>query len=140
MKKPWINARTTLWYMSFCGFAINYVLRNNLNIAIVGMIKTRNSPANSSIIQSGSECYNNTVLLYTTNLTEIHQQQQHQMDNDNNHLNLNQSVILHGDDNEKVDGGGRGSRTYLLEQQLLDLLNVSALLLKIVGAQEVCVI
>lgn len=106
-RKSWLSARTTLWYMSFCGFAINYVLRNNLNIAIVGMIKTGNIGANKSTAHSttGSECYNNTVLLYTTNLTD--------------HEHLNHSDVA--DENLLKTSG------YLFERLFLDLINVSAI-------------
>lgn len=32
-----------LWYLVFFGFAVNYMLRTNLNIAIVSMVKSRAS-------------------------------------------------------------------------------------------------
>lgn len=31
--------RTILWYMTFWGFAMNFMLRMNLNIAIVSMVR-----------------------------------------------------------------------------------------------------
>ncbi|XP_053670033.1 sialin [Anopheles nili] len=34
-----ISARTTLWYLVFVGFAVNYMIRINTNITIVAMIK-----------------------------------------------------------------------------------------------------
>lgn len=34
-----ISERTILWYMTFWGFAINFMLRMNLNIAIVSMVR-----------------------------------------------------------------------------------------------------
>lgn len=34
-----ISERTILWYMTFWGFAINFMLRMNLNIAIVSMVQ-----------------------------------------------------------------------------------------------------
>lgn len=33
-----VKARTVLWYLTFFGFAINYMIRINVNIAIVDMI------------------------------------------------------------------------------------------------------
>lgn len=33
-----IRARTVLWYLTFVGFAMNYMIRININIAIVDMI------------------------------------------------------------------------------------------------------
>ncbi|XP_014470569.1 PREDICTED: sialin isoform X2 [Dinoponera quadriceps] len=37
-KKELFTCRDVLWYMVFCGFAINYVLRINLNLIIVAMV------------------------------------------------------------------------------------------------------
>nr|XP_018909283.1 PREDICTED: sialin-like [Bemisia tabaci] len=36
-----VLARTTLWYIAFCGFAVNYMIRLNINIAIVGMVRPK---------------------------------------------------------------------------------------------------
>lgn len=33
-----VDARTVLWYLTFCGFAINYMIRININITIVDMV------------------------------------------------------------------------------------------------------
>uniref|UniRef100_A0A182WF31 Major facilitator superfamily (MFS) profile domain-containing protein n=1 Tax=Anopheles minimus TaxID=112268 RepID=A0A182WF31_9DIPT len=38
-KEEGISARTTLWYLVFVGFAVNYMIRINANITIVAMIK-----------------------------------------------------------------------------------------------------
>lgn len=35
-----IKARTVLWYLTFVGFAMNYMIRININIAIVDMISS----------------------------------------------------------------------------------------------------
>ncbi|XP_037717338.1 sialin [Drosophila subpulchrella] len=52
-----VEARTVLWYMSFLGFIVNYMLRINLNITIVDMIAGKgeipsNVTLNSSIANS----------------------------------------------------------------------------------------
>lgn len=51
-----VKARTVLWYLTFCGFAINYIIRINASIAIVDMIDTsfRKSITNKTIVTS--EC------------------------------------------------------------------------------------
>lgn len=36
-----VQARTVLWYLVFIGFAVNYMIRINLNITIVEMITTK---------------------------------------------------------------------------------------------------
>uniref|UniRef100_A0A182KC62 Major facilitator superfamily (MFS) profile domain-containing protein n=1 Tax=Anopheles christyi TaxID=43041 RepID=A0A182KC62_9DIPT len=38
-EKESISTRTTLWYLVFVGFAVNYMIRINTNITIVAMIK-----------------------------------------------------------------------------------------------------
>lgn len=35
-----VKARTVLWYLTFVGFAMNYMIRININIAIVDMISS----------------------------------------------------------------------------------------------------
>lgn len=52
-RKQTINARTVLWYFSFVGFAINYMLRVNINIAITEMIISASTATHSTI---NSEC------------------------------------------------------------------------------------
>lgn len=42
-RKQTINARTVLWYFSFVGFAINYMLRVSINIAITEMVAVNQS-------------------------------------------------------------------------------------------------
>lgn len=46
------SARGVLWYLVFFGFAVNYMIRINLNIAIVAMIQ----PKPSSNVSLTSEC------------------------------------------------------------------------------------
>lgn len=49
----WMSTRTVLWYVTFCGFAVNYMVRINMNIAIVAMVQPRNSRPG----QLQSECF-----------------------------------------------------------------------------------
>lgn len=44
-----VQARTVLWYLTFVGFALNYMLRINTNITIVDMVKPRKSSTNNSV-------------------------------------------------------------------------------------------
>lgn len=61
-----ISERTILWYMTFLGFAINFMLRMNLNIAIVSMVRhTTNVDTDKSKI----ELYENHISLNTSLLT-----------------------------------------------------------------------
>lgn len=50
--KVGIKARSVLWYLTFVGFAMNYMIRININITIVDMI----SPEYKSNAVSSSEC------------------------------------------------------------------------------------
>lgn len=56
--------RTVLWYLTFWGFAINYMFRMNINIAIVSMIK---HPKTSTNITYVRECPSNVVPPKTNN-------------------------------------------------------------------------
>ncbi|XP_063910758.1 sialin [Zophobas morio] len=49
------TARNVLWHLVFLGFAVNYMLRTNLNIAIVSMVKYR---SNNNLTLT-SECLDN---------------------------------------------------------------------------------
>ncbi|XP_022176320.1 sialin-like [Myzus persicae] len=61
-----MEKRTVLWYMTFWGFAINYMFRMNINIAIVSMIKHSISQNNVTVVQY--ECLRHTESL-TSNIT-----------------------------------------------------------------------
>nr|CAD7421431.1 unnamed protein product [Timema poppensis] len=50
------SARDVLWYVVFFGFAINYMVRININIAIVSMVRPRGAePSNTTV--HVSECF-----------------------------------------------------------------------------------
>lgn len=49
-----VRARTVLWYLAFTGFAINYMIRINVNITIVDMVQPLQQQTSTSNI--GSEC------------------------------------------------------------------------------------
>lgn len=36
--KEWLSCRDVLWYVAFCGFGIDYILRLNFSLAIVAMV------------------------------------------------------------------------------------------------------
>ncbi|CAK9833795.1 Vesicular glutamate transporter 2 [Anthophora retusa] len=65
-----LSCRDVLWYLVFCGFAINYMLRINLNLTIVAMVLPR--PKTAATTQCDSETskllYNET---YNSNDTFI---------------------------------------------------------------------
>ncbi|XP_014220023.1 sialin-like [Copidosoma floridanum] len=47
-KRECMSCRDVLWILVFWGFAVNYMLRNNLNLAIVGMVVPRETSAAAS--------------------------------------------------------------------------------------------
>jgi hypothetical protein len=51
-----IKARSVLWYLTFFGFAINYIIRINVPIAIVDMIDLNYRKSNSNNTIVTSEC------------------------------------------------------------------------------------
>ncbi|XP_019867704.1 sialin [Aethina tumida] len=59
------SARNVLWYLVFTGFAVNYMIRINLNIALVSMISAR--PKDNITITS--ECLVDTLSIEPTNIT-----------------------------------------------------------------------
>lgn len=66
-----ISERTVLWYMAFWGFGMNFMLRMNLNIAIVSMVRQTTKPNNDELLNN--EHYDNKSTLNTSFLvhTEI---------------------------------------------------------------------
>jgi hypothetical protein len=69
--KVGIRARSILWYLTFIGFAMNYMIRININIAIVDMI----SPEFKSKAVTSSECFeleNSTSVARMQNGTMIY--------------------------------------------------------------------
>lgn len=55
--------------MVFWGFAMNYIIRVNINIAIVAMVKHRTKTTNESTDILVSECFLNTVSSESKNIT-----------------------------------------------------------------------
>lgn len=58
-KKELITCRDVLWLLVLCGFAINYMLRLNLNIIIVAMVIPYSKPA--AVAQCNVENSTSTV-------------------------------------------------------------------------------
>lgn len=56
VKKDLISVKTVLWYIVFTGFAVNYMTRVNLNIAIVSMVKHK---PNKNLEAVSTECLGN---------------------------------------------------------------------------------
>nr|CAD7590884.1 unnamed protein product [Timema genevievae] len=50
------SARDVLWYVVFFGFAINYMVRININIAIVSMVRPRRAEPSNTMVHV-SECF-----------------------------------------------------------------------------------
>jgi hypothetical protein len=51
-----VKARSVLWYLTFFGFAINYIIRINASIAIVDMIDTNYKKSTTNKTIATSEC------------------------------------------------------------------------------------
>jgi len=63
-----ILERTILWYMTFWGFAMNFMQRMNLNIAIVSMVQHSTKIGNQTL---KTELYENRSALNESFLTNI---------------------------------------------------------------------
>jgi hypothetical protein len=62
-----VKARSVLWYLTFVGFAMNYMIRININIAIVDMI----SPEFKSKAVTSSECFSRENITFSSNESSI---------------------------------------------------------------------
>lgn len=60
-KKELVSCRDVLWLLVLCGFAINYMLRLNLNLTIVAMVIPHSKPA--AIAQCNMEVENSTSIV-----------------------------------------------------------------------------
>lgn len=59
-----ISERTILWYMSFWGFAMNFMLRMNLNIAIVSMVRHTTKSNDGELLNDELNEYQNNSTTY----------------------------------------------------------------------------
>ena len=63
-----MKSRSILWYLVFVGFSVNYMIRININIAIVDMIDTNfKKSTNNTVITS--ECLTVQNYTYPVNVT-----------------------------------------------------------------------
>lgn len=65
-----VKARTVLWYLTFVGFAVNYMIRINASISIVDMIDG-NFKRSSNASDVMSECITNETLNVITNGSSV---------------------------------------------------------------------
>lgn len=65
-----VKARTVLWYLTFVGFAVNYMIRINASISIVDMIDG-NFKRSSNASDLTSECITNETLSVITNGSSV---------------------------------------------------------------------
>src|SRR3954463_8229792 len=65
-----VKARSVLWYLTFVGFAINYIIRITASIAIVDMVDPnfRRSSGNQTTVTT-SECFGETNLTISPELS-----------------------------------------------------------------------
>ncbi|XP_033226264.1 sialin isoform X2 [Belonocnema kinseyi] len=66
MGKNCLSCRTVLWILVFCGFGMNYMLRINLNLAIVAMVVPRLQSAAS--LQCGTQKNISHTTIFTTTI------------------------------------------------------------------------
>lgn len=63
-----MKSRSILWYLVFFGFSVNYMIRININIAIVDMIDSNFKKATNNTIIT-SECLTAQNYTYPVNVT-----------------------------------------------------------------------
>lgn len=105
-QKSWINARTTLFIMVFLGFGVNFMMRVNINITIIGMIKDRSAVV--GILTNGTvpKC----ILRDMVDL-------EHSLTHEN--ITVNTVIPEYNFGNDKVE------TFFSIERNLLDSLNVT---------------
>ncbi|OAD51893.1 Vesicular glutamate transporter 2 [Eufriesea mexicana] len=59
-EKAVLSCRDVLWYVAFCGFAINYMLRMNLNLTIVAMVVPHPMVVTTAECNDNARSYNGT--------------------------------------------------------------------------------
>jgi BioD-like phosphotransacetylase family protein len=64
-------ARTQLWILAFTGFMVNYMVRINLNIAIVAMVQRKEDTSQGSGPPHVAFCRQNNDQ-QRANVTEVH--------------------------------------------------------------------
>ncbi|XP_065204361.1 sialin-like [Planococcus citri] len=69
-----METRTVLWILTFFGFWVNYMLRNNINIAIVAMVKDKIS--NETMVNECASVANNTFFESLTAASSKHSAQE----------------------------------------------------------------
>ncbi|XP_078046734.1 sialin-like [Augochlora pura] len=67
--KEMLSCRDVLWYLVFCGFAINYMLRINLNLTIVAMVIPHSNTATAQCELDTTNTTSNKAILYNDTLT-----------------------------------------------------------------------
>lgn len=83
--KKSIKSRTVLWHVTFWGFVVNYMVRCNINMAIVSMVIPRISTNKSEI--RVSECFNHS-------LVSLLQNHSHAIDDDDqNGFRIERSIL-----------------------------------------------
>lgn len=102
-----VKQRTVLWYLVFVGFAVNYMIRINLNITIVDMIQQ-----NFNKKEAIAECTGYSDRFDTINLSRL-------QDNSSQSTNQNETLI------SMIRQLPDRNKTYSLERRFLDSINVS---------------
>jgi hypothetical protein len=95
-----IKQRTILWFLVFIGFSVNYMIRININIALIDMLHKRPSPNRSAV---SVECAAQETALNETK----------------------ESFFINGSRVEELElGGGKQKHSLSLERRLLRFLSV----------------
>ncbi|XP_030560792.1 sialin [Drosophila novamexicana] len=94
-----VEARTVLWYMTFIGFIVNYMLRINLNITIVDMIAGVDGPPPAL---TSNQTNTSTALLGNASESNL----------------ASASVV------ESIQNGSARTQRYSWERQFLDWANI----------------
>lgn len=66
-----VPARVVLYMLSFSGFTVSFMMRNDINIAMVAMVKPPSTTSDTNVTVTSQYCYVTPNTPFTNNSTPI---------------------------------------------------------------------
>ncbi|XP_017797234.1 PREDICTED: sialin-like [Habropoda laboriosa] len=73
-------ARVVLYMLSFSGFTVSFMMRNDINIAMVAMVKPASATSYTNVAATSQHCYATLNTTFTNNSTPIRPEDQGEFD------------------------------------------------------------
>lgn len=75
-----VPARVVLYMLSFSGFTVSFMMRNDINIAMVAMVKPPSTTSDTNVTVTSQYCYVTPSTSFTNNSTPIRLEDQGEFD------------------------------------------------------------